>query len=122
MPTHDLLARASAFVSLMAAFWNGLVAILYIAMLIWFLVGFLWFIPLGLVVLEGIAAVAILVVGFKKPNPVVPVVGLFVSLCCFNFIGGMLELVALGLQIGAFVQFNEAQSAPADDVDLVLAA
>jgi hypothetical protein len=127
MPTHDILARVSAVLSIFAAMWNGVVAILYVAMLIWFLVGALWFIPLFLAVVEGIAAVAILVVGFKKPNIAVPALGLFISLCCFNFIGMMLEVLSLGLQIGAFMSYNAEQQDPIEDAptaeaDLVLVA
>lgn len=116
MQTHDILSRVSAILSMMAALWNGLVATLYIAMLIWFLVGFLWFVPMFLVVLEGLAALAILIIGFRKPNPVVPLVGMFVSLCCFNVLAGMLELLSLGLQISAFIAYNSAQKAGSDMV------
>ncbi|MCB9678129.1 MAG: hypothetical protein H6737_23715 [Alphaproteobacteria bacterium] len=127
MQTHDLLARISAVLSFLAACWNGLVAILYIAMFIWFLVGFLWFVPLFLVVIEGLAAVAILVVGAKKLNPIVPAIGLFASLCCFNVLAATLELVSLALQIGAVVTASNAdtsadrptEEADYDDVELM---
>ncbi|MEZ4320818.1 MAG: hypothetical protein R3F61_25290 [Myxococcota bacterium] len=119
MQTHDLLARISAVLSFLAACWNGLVALLYIAMFIWFLVGFLWFVPLFLAVVEGLAAIVVLAVGFKKPNPVVPLVGMFVSLCCFNLFAGLLEMASLGLQIGAMVSASGAKPGayPAQDDD-----
>ena len=98
MANHDIVARVGAVISMMAAVWNMFVSFVWIITLIWFLVGAMWFIPLILAALQIVGAVAVLVVGQHKATPLVPVVGLFVSVCNFNFLAGALEVIALMCQ------------------------
>jgi hypothetical protein len=118
MPTHDIVARIGAVISILAALWNIVLSAVWVAFFIWFLVGVLWFIPMALAVVQIIGSIAILVVGQHKATPAVPALGLLVSLCNFNMIAGMMELIALGCQGGAwYLASQEEQNNDNDVID-----
>lgn len=111
MRNSDLLVRISSFLMLFSALWNGILCLVWIAMLIWVLVGLLWFIPLIAVMVQFALSILFLVTGHNKAVAVGPLLGLFASMCNFNFFGGMLEVVNLCLMIASYVmRSNEDQA------------
>jgi hypothetical protein len=107
----DLIVRIASFLTLLSATWNGVLCVLWIAVMIWVLVGVLWFVPLLAVMAQFTLALVFLVVGHNKAVVVVPLLGLFASVCTFNFFGGALEVVNLCLMIASYVmRANEDQA------------
>jgi hypothetical protein len=103
MRNSDLVVRISSFLMLFSAMWNGAMCLLWIAIMIWVLVGVLWFLPLLAVVVQFALAVLFLVTGHNKAVAIAPLLGLFASVCTFNLLVGGLELMNLALMIGSYV-------------------
>jgi uncharacterized membrane protein len=103
MRNSDLLARIGGLLMLFSASWNVVSAVGWILLLIWFLVGALWLIPLALAIVQLGLALASVVFGNHRAVVFGPLIGLFVSLCNFNFPAMMLELLNLGLMFGSSV-------------------
>ena len=103
MATSDILTRVGSLTMMLAAFWNGMVSMFFIATMIWILVGFFWFIPLVLAVLQVCLALTFMVIGHNKASGVGPLLGMVISLCNLNFFGFALDVIGLGLMIGGYV-------------------
>lgn len=103
MRNSDLLARMGGALMAGSALWNVLVAATWVMSLLWFVVGLLWLVPLALAVLQLMVAGVTVVGGHNRLAVFGPLVGMFVSLCNLNFLAVMLELLNLGLMLGASV-------------------
>lgn len=102
----DLMARIAAGVEIMAVLFNLVLAFIWFIGFVWVLVGLAWAL-VGLVALvEGVIAVFVIVKGYSPAGIVGPLLGLGVSICNFNFFGGMIEMVVLMLMVGALVVRN----------------
>lgn len=113
MKNSDLAARIAAVAELMAVLLNLFVAFIYFISLIWVLVGLLWgLVALGALI-EGLVAVFVLVKGYSPVGIVGPLLGLGVSVCNLNFMGGMLEMLVLMVMIAALVLRQQEDAASA---------
>lgn len=103
MPTSDILTRIGALLMMVSAAWNGVISFLWILSLIWFLVGFLWFVPLFIALAEGVLALVFLALGHNKAAIAGPLLGMCASVCNFNFIGIMIDFCAIALIVGGYI-------------------
>lgn len=103
MRNSDLLARLGGLLMLVSASWNIASAIGWIVALIWFLIGVLWVVPLVLALMQLVLAAINIAFGHNRGTVLGPLLGLFVSLCNLNIPAMMLELLNLGLMVGASV-------------------
>ncbi len=110
MPTHDLLTRIAAAVSLLATVYNLFLTLVFFAVFIWVAVGLCWSLVAVVLLLEGVVAIALLITGYRPWGFAVPILGVICSLCNFNFIGVILEVVSLILLAAAASQANTAQN------------
>ena len=109
MDTGDALYRASGGVMVLSGLFNALAAFFWFISLVWVCVGVFWLIPLAIALTEVGVGILMLVTGRKfKLTAFMPLLGLVASVCNFNFMGGMLDLVAIGLGIGGFVAAGQA--------------
>lgn len=113
MKNSDLIARIGAGIELMAVLFNLGMSFLWFISFIWVLVGVLWGFVGLVAVVEACIAVFVLIKGYSPVGLAGPLVGLFVSLCNFNFMGGTIELMALGLLVGALVMRGNETAAEA---------
>jgi hypothetical protein len=102
MRVSDLLTRLAALLTLITSAWNVVVAVLWILSFWWLLVGFLWLIPLVLALANIVLAFVSLVRGHHRAALGLPLLGLFVGLCNFNFIAMFMDLLILGLMISGY--------------------
>lgn len=116
MRTSDILTRIGGFLMLLSAAMNAVMSLMWIGVMIWFLVGVLWFVPLLLAALHAVFGIVYLVVGHHKLAIVGPLLGLCISVLNFNWLAGAIELGNLVLQIGSYVA--RSKEAAADDLDL----
>jgi hypothetical protein len=103
MRVSDLLTRLAAALTLITSLWNVVVAAMWVLSFWWLLVGFLWLVPLVLAISNLGLALVSLVKGHHRAALGLPLLGLFVSLCNFNFIAMFMDLLILGLMIGGYV-------------------
>lgn len=103
MRASDLLTRLAGVLMLVTSAWNVVMAILWFLSLFWALIGILWLIPMVLALLNLIFAIFTIVGGHHRFSVAGPLVGLFVSLCNFNFLAMFLDLLVLGLVIAGYV-------------------
>lgn len=111
MATSDILSRIAAVLMLLSAAWNSLISMMWILALIWVLVGFIWFIPLILALVEIALAITFLVLGHNKGAIAGPIIGIIVSMCNFNFFALMIDAFALMLVIGGYVSRAQEERA-----------
>ncbi len=111
MRTQDVLVRVASLLTVFAALWNILMSGIWFLSLVWVLIGIMWLVPMALAVVEILLACGMLIVGFNRAAPVVPLLGMFISVCNFNIIGFGLELMALLLMVGAIAVHMSAEKA-----------
>lgn len=109
MRVSDLLTRLAAALTLITSIWNVVVAAIWILSFWWLLVGFLWLIPLALAVVNLGLALFSLVKGHHRAALGLPLLGLFVSLCNFNFIAMFMDLLILGVMIAGYVAHSSEE-------------
>lgn len=102
----DLMARIAAGVEIMAVLFNLVLAFIWFISFVLLLVGIAWGLVALVALIEGIIAVFVIVKGYSPAGIVGPILGIGVSVCNFNFFGGMIELVVLMLMVGALVVRN----------------
>jgi hypothetical protein len=113
MRNSDLTARIGAGLELMAVLFNLLVAFMWFISLVWVLVGLFWALVGLMALVEAAIAVFVLVKGYTPLGIAGPVIGIGVSVCNFNFMGGGLEAFALVLMIVGLVLRGQEDAAAA---------
>jgi len=103
MPASDLLARLGGFLMVMSSLWNGFLSLIWILAMVWVCIGVIWLIPLVMAVCVFCIGVASMVMGHQKWTIAGPILSLIVSVCNFNVMGFMLDIVTLGLMGGSIM-------------------
>lgn len=113
MRNSDLTARIAAGVELLAVLFNLILAFVWFLSLIIALIGVLWGLVGLVAVVEAVIAVFILVKGYSPVGIAGPLIGIGVSLCNFNLVGGAMEVLVLALMIGSLVLRGQEDAAEA---------
>ncbi|MCA9492104.1 MAG: hypothetical protein KC621_19360 [Myxococcales bacterium] len=106
MKNSDLMARIAAGVEIMAVLFNLVLAFIWFISFVLLLVGIAWGLVALVALVEGALALFVVFKGYSPVGIVGPLLGIGVSICNFNFFGGMIEMVVLMLMIGALVVRN----------------
>ena len=103
MRTSDQLARLSGAILGITSLWNVGVSALWVLAYWWMIVGLLWLVPLALGLVNLALSLFSVARGHHRLALAGPCVGLFVSLCNFNFLSMFIDLLGFALMLGASV-------------------
>lgn len=108
--TGDILLRIAGVVMALSGAWNAIMSFIWFFAMIFVCVGAFWIIPGLLAVVE--VGLGLMLVGMGKKWRVlgfVPVLGIVVSMLNLNFMGLMMDCIALILGVVGFLQSRPAE-------------